>query len=92
MCHCQICILLKRSHFPHCKAFDLQVRKAIFRLRKHCIGHLLIDSDSHEAVWKWRRVKGKVDTLFDLDILGGTSLDTLTFSEIVYLLTDTKNF
>ena len=28
-------ILLKRSHFPHCKAFDLQVRKAIFCLWKH---------------------------------------------------------
>ena len=40
-------ILLKRSHFPHCKAFDLQVRKTLFRLRKHCIGHLLIDSDRH---------------------------------------------
>ena len=30
-------ILLKRSHFPHCKAFDLQVRKALFRLWKHWI-------------------------------------------------------
>ena len=30
-------ILLKRPHFPHCKAFDLQVRKAIFRLWKHCL-------------------------------------------------------
>ena len=28
-------ILLKRPHFPHCKAFDLQVRKARFRLWKH---------------------------------------------------------
>ena len=27
--------------------------------RDPCIGHLLIDSDSHEAVWKWRRVKEK---------------------------------
>ena len=38
-------ILLKRPHFPHCKAFDLQVRKAIFRLWKHCtlLPVLLID-------------------------------------------------
>ena len=38
-------ILLKRSHFPQCKAFDLQVRNAIFRLWKHCFSNVEIPVD-----------------------------------------------
>ena len=90
-------ILLKRSHFPQCKAFDLQGCNVIFRLWKHCFSNVEIPIDveleihiKHTFWWMGvgeNRTRPR-SSIYSLDLITSCNGLLLSTDSIQFILED----